>query len=233
MTGTVAYALSRKYIEDSLVGIGAIKGAPCEVDAITKTGGTTTITLKWTDTTGVDHYNSFDIEDGVSVVGAQIDTSGILWILLSDGNRVNCGKINNQFTVLPTPGATNVGAILQYVGSTTAQYVNGYFYECVLDGGTYKWVQKNVQPGGGSTATMLVGTLLAANWDANNEQTVTVNGVDSSTNGVIGLLNSATSTEIADARRALITVTTVGTNTISFKCEKVPAGDIGFGVLIF
>ena len=154
-------------------------------------------------------------------------------MLLSDGNRIPCGKVNSQFTVLPTPDATNVGAILQYVGPTDANYTNGYFYECVLDSGVYSWVQKNVQPSGGGAATMLVGTMLAANWDASNEQTVTVNGIDSSSNGVIGLLNSATDTEIADARKALITVKTVGTNTISFKCEKKPAGDIGFGVLIF
>lgn len=234
MTGTVAYALSRKYIEDSLIGIGALKGAPCEVDSITKTDGTTTITLKWTDTTGTDHFDSFDVEDGVGIAGASIDDKGNLKILLTDGTEIDCGKVNSQFTTMPTPSASNLGSVLQYVGNTTLQYTKGYFYECVLDGSVYKWEQIDVQEGGGGPvqpAKMLVGTMLAANW-VSGTQTVTVNGVSASTNGVIGLLNSATDTEIADARKALITVTSVGTNTVTFKCEQVPAGDISFGILI-
>ena len=150
MTGTVAYALSLKAINDALAGIGVIKGAPCEVDSISKVGSTTTITLKWTDTAGTDHYTSFDVEDGVGVSGATIDEKGDLYLVLTDGTRVNCGKVNSQFTTLPTPSATNVGAILQYVGATTSQYTNGFFYECVLDGGVYKWKQKDVQPNSGS-----------------------------------------------------------------------------------
>lgn len=230
----VTLALCRRYVNDSLIGIGALKGAPCEVDSISKTDLTTTITLKWTDTTGTDHFDSFDIEDGVGITGASIDDNGNLKILLTDGTEIDCGKVNSQFTTLPTPSASNVGAVLQYVGSTTSLYTKGYFYECVLDGSVYKWEQIDVQEGGGGPvqpAKMLVGTMLAANW-VGNTQTVTVNGVDASTNGVIGLLNSATDTEIADARKALLTVTSVRTNTVTFKCEKVPAGDISFGILI-
>lgn len=146
----------KKYVNDSLIGVGALKGAPCEVDSITKTDGTTTITLKWTDTTGTDHFDSFDVEDGVGVSGALIDENGDLYIVLTDGTRINCGKVNSQFTTLPSPSSTNVGTILQYVGTTTPQYTKGYFYECVLDGSTYKWRQKDVQPnnGGGSNGVV-------------------------------------------------------------------------------
>lgn len=148
MTGTTAYTLSLKAINDALVGIGAIKGAPCEVDSISKTGSTTTVTLKWTDTAGVDHKTSFDIEDGVGVSNAAIDEKGDLYLTLTDGTKINCGRVNSQFTTMPTPSATNVGAIIQYAGVSTSQFTNGFFYECILDGGVYKWVQKPVQPGG-------------------------------------------------------------------------------------
>lgn len=158
----VTLALCRRYVNDSLIGIGALKGAPCEVDGISKTNGITTVTLKWTDTTGVDHFDSFDIEDGVGVAGASIDDNGNLKILLTDGTEINCGKVNSQFTTLPTPSASNVGAILQYVGSTTSQYTNGYFYECVLDGGVYKWVQKDVQRNSGGGGSIQVTTFPTA-----------------------------------------------------------------------
>ena len=155
MTGTVSYALSRKYIEEALVGIGALKGVPCEVQSVNKVDTTTTVTLKWTDTSGVDHTTSFDIEDGISVVDADINESGNLILQLSDGTLIDCGKVNSQFITMPTPSASNVGAILQYAGMTTSDFTNGYFYECILDGGNYKWVQKAVQPGGGGSSQVV------------------------------------------------------------------------------
>lgn len=233
MTGTTAYALLKKYVDDTLVGMGALKGAPCEVQSINKVNGTTTVTLKWTDTAGTVHTQSFDIEDGISIVSVSVNTTGNLIIELSDGTKIDCGKINSQFTVLPTPGSDNVGAILQYVGPDTATYTKGYFYECVLDGGVYKWAQKDVQPNGGSggTSKMYIATLLATNW-VSGVQTVTINGITPSQNGVIGMLDGSSDAEIAAARKALITVTSVGINTVTFKCEQTPGVDITFGVLI-
>ncbi len=52
-----------------------------------------------------------------------------------------------QYDELPAASSTLVGKIYQYTGVTNVQYTNGYFYECVLDGGTYKWQQTNTQPG--------------------------------------------------------------------------------------
>ena len=143
------YAILKRYIDESLIGIGALKGAPCEVQGIHKADDITTVELKWEDTTGAVHTQTFDIADGISVVGAEVDVSGDLIINLSDGSIINCGKVNSQFTTLPTPSAANAGAILQYVGETTHDYTKGFFYECRLDGTEYKWIQKNVQPGGG------------------------------------------------------------------------------------
>jgi len=155
MTGNAAYVLSKKYTNDSLVGIGALKGAPCEVQSVNKVGSTTTVTLKWTDTNGIDHTTSFDIEDGNGIAGASIDEKGELIITLTDGTEIDCGKVNSQFTVMPTPSSSNVGAILQYVGATTSDFTNGYFYECILDGADYKWVPKAVQPGGGGSSQVV------------------------------------------------------------------------------
>jgi len=227
------YAILKKYINDSLIGIGALKGSPCEIDSITKEDGVTTITLKWTDTNGVDHFDSFDIMDGVSVIGATVDDTGNLKLLLSDGTEIDCGRVNSQFEELPVPSEANVGSILQYVGETTSQYVNGYFYECIKDGSVYKWVQKDVQPGTNGKAAMIIGTMLASNWNVSTkEQTVRVPGITSATDGVIGLLNSATDEEIEVAKRAEITVRRIGNETITFKCHKIPTDNISFGVWI-
>ena len=146
MDGVVAYLLSRKFTKDTVIGMGAIKGAPCQVQSINKVGKTTTITLKWEDNLGVDHTQDFEIEDGIDVSSATITSNGHLELTLSDGNTLDCGKVLPQYDTMPTPSSTYNGAIYQYIGSTTSSYTNGYYYKCVNDGGTYKWEQINVQP---------------------------------------------------------------------------------------
>lgn len=148
MDGIVALLLSKKFTKDTVIGMGAIKGAACQVQSINKVGKTTTITLKWEDNVGGVHTQAFDIEDGldgVSVSNATIKPNGHLELTLSNGNTIDCGKVLPQYDTMPTPSSSNEGQILQYIGTTTSNYTNGYFYECINDGGTYKWVEKLVQ----------------------------------------------------------------------------------------
>lgn len=54
-----------------------------------------------------------------------------------------------QVDTLPTPSASIAGQIVQYIGITSGNAENGYFYECIEDSttpGSYIWIQKNVQP---------------------------------------------------------------------------------------
>lgn len=148
MDGIIALLLSKKFTKDTVVGMGAIKGAACQVQSINKVGKITTVTLKWEDNTGGVHTQSFEIEDGadgVSVSNATINASGNLILTLSDGSTIDCGKVLPQYDTMPTPSSSNEGQILQYIGTTTSDYTNGYFYECINDSGVYKWVEKLVQ----------------------------------------------------------------------------------------
>ena len=151
MDGVVAYILSKSYTKKSLIGIGALAGAPCQVQSINKVGKTTTVTLKWEDNVGGVHTQAFDIEDGldgVSVTGATINNSGNLILSLSDGNDIDCGKVLPQYDTMPTPTVTNVGQVLQYIGATNVNYTKGYYYECIespVGSGTYVWKNIKVQ----------------------------------------------------------------------------------------
>ena len=151
MDGVVAYILSKKYTKDTVIGMGAIKGAPCEVQSVNKVGKTTTVTLKWEDTTGTSHTQSFDIEDGldgVSVTGATINSTGNLILTLSDSTTIDCGKVLPQYDTMPSPSASNAGQILQYIGVTNVNYTKGYYYECIeypVGSGTYIWKNIKVQ----------------------------------------------------------------------------------------
>lgn len=73
---------------------------------------------------------------------------------LYDGTDfVRLDKETIQISIMPTASADNVGEIYQYIGATTATYINGYFYKCVEDStttpSTYSWENVDVQTGGG------------------------------------------------------------------------------------
>ena len=53
-----------------------------------------------------------------------------------------------QVTTMPTASATEEGKIYQFVGTTDANYTNGYFYKCEGAGSpvVYSWTRVDVQP---------------------------------------------------------------------------------------
>ena len=73
----------------------------------------------------------------------------------ADNKLVAENEVTKAVDVMPTASADLVGTIVQYVGTTTVNYTNGYFYKCVSDGAitpTYSWVEV-ISGGGGSTVT--------------------------------------------------------------------------------
>lgn len=59
---------------------------------------------------------------------------------------------SSTFNTMPTADIGYLDKIVQYVGTTGANYTNGYFYKCVSDGGnpaTYSWSRVDVQPSSG------------------------------------------------------------------------------------
>lgn len=57
-------AMSQKYTNDSLVGVGAIKGSPCTIKEIVKENGINTITYEWTAEDGTKRTAVMTVEDG-------------------------------------------------------------------------------------------------------------------------------------------------------------------------
>ena len=63
----VSWLLSKKYTDNSLIGIGALKGAPCKVKSVIKKDGQNIVTLTWKDDLGVDHDTKLEINDGTPI----------------------------------------------------------------------------------------------------------------------------------------------------------------------
>lgn len=74
---------------------------------------------------------------------------------LADKNYVD--SKDSQVSTMPIASEDNLGKIVQYIGTTTSSYTNGYFYQVVSDGTTtptYSWENIDVQDSsGGSTYT--------------------------------------------------------------------------------
>lgn len=58
------------------------------------------------------------------------------------GSLVGSAGRDIQCNVVPDSATTVIGAIIQYIGQTDSNYINGYFYKNTSSG----WVQENVQP---------------------------------------------------------------------------------------
>lgn len=89
-------------------------------------------------------------------------------------------EVTKAVDTMPTASADLVGTIVQYVGTTTANYTNGYFYKCVSDGAvtpTYSWVE--VISGGGSGSSTLSGLTDVDLSSPTNEQVLTYDATSS------------------------------------------------------
>lgn len=113
------YALAKKYTDKAVEGLGAIKGADCRVDSVTPTTDGNKVTLSWTGTGGTVETTSFEVKNGVSIVGTTIDSNNKLIVTLSDGSEIDAGTINtikgdkgdNGFTPTITENPNNTNEI--------------------------------------------------------------------------------------------------------------------------
>lgn len=66
MKGIQAFALSKKFTEDTADSLGSLKGAPCQIDSIAydEEAGTVTITFSWTGTSGQVQTDTAVLHDG-------------------------------------------------------------------------------------------------------------------------------------------------------------------------
>ena len=96
MNAVTAYALNRQYTDESVEGLGTIKGADCRVESVVPITGGNRITLSWMGTSGTVQTKSFDVLDGYSIVGVSINEYDHLICTLSDGSTVDAGKLPEE-----------------------------------------------------------------------------------------------------------------------------------------
>lgn len=93
MIDVITLAIAEKYTRDSLVGLGALKGAPCTISKVEEVSDGTEVTFKWTGDNGSTNTRKIKVKDGISVVNAVINSNHHLILELSNGNAIDCGEI--------------------------------------------------------------------------------------------------------------------------------------------
>lgn len=115
-----------------------------------------------------------------------------------------------QVSTMPTASATENGKIYQFVGTTDANYTNGYFYKCVSDGqtpATYSWTQTDVQPqsGGLPSQTGQSGKFLTTDGtDASWSDKPLVNKAEGYQSVVINTNPNSTTTQVSGPYNVMV-----------------------------
>ena len=92
MRAEEAVSISNTYTENTVIGMGAIKGAPCTIKSITKSGNLNTVVFEWTDLENVKHESTMLVYDGADgfsptiVVKSSTATEYILTITDKNGS---------------------------------------------------------------------------------------------------------------------------------------------------
>ena len=78
---------SKTYTRESLLGLGAVKGAPCTIKSITEVDGGQKVTFEWTGTSGTKQTSEMTVKNGVSITGISDKGNGKFTLLFSDGSE--------------------------------------------------------------------------------------------------------------------------------------------------
>lgn len=103
----------KSYVKTTLVGMGALKGAPCQCVIATNQDGTHTVTMKWVDNEGDEHTDSFTVLNGQ--VGAVEDISDVQVTSLVNGQVLawdsTAGKWVNVTNSASVESLANIGDV--------------------------------------------------------------------------------------------------------------------------
>ena len=63
----VTYAASRKYVEETVIGLGGLKGAPATIKSIVHQNGVNIVTFEWTGDSGTKQQQTMEVYDGTPI----------------------------------------------------------------------------------------------------------------------------------------------------------------------
>ena len=96
LNGKQAYAIAKKYTNDTVIGLGGIKGKNCIIQSAIKTNGITDVIFQWTADNDVVQTTSIQVADGqddIAITNVDVNEFNHLICMLSDGTIIDAGEI--------------------------------------------------------------------------------------------------------------------------------------------
>ena len=126
----------KSFVKATLVGMGALKGAPCQCVITTNADGTHKVTMMWVDNAGNSHSDSFDVLNGQ--VGDLKDLGDVTLAGLQEGQTLSWDAANQKWVNTQNSATVNT---LNAVGDVTITSVQDGEV-LVWDDTASKWVNK-------------------------------------------------------------------------------------------
>lgn len=142
----VTYALAKKYTDNTVIGLGGLKGAPCKVKSVVKTDGRSVVTLEWKSDTGVVQTSEVYVNDGVSVWISGRDYA-VNDVVIKDDQLYICNTANSDITFndskwdVVISGGNSDFNIIDTLAERPASLpsTDRKIYYCIEDGNFYLW----------------------------------------------------------------------------------------------
>lgn len=151
--------LIKTYVNATLIGMGALKGAPCQCEIVTNADGTHTVTMKWIDNEGDAHTDDFTVLNGQ--VGDIENLGDVVITSLADGQVLAWDSDTSKWVNVSNSATVNS---LDAVGDVTITSVqNGQ--TLVWDSTANKWVNANLLALGETSSTAYRGDRGKAAYD--------------------------------------------------------------------
>lgn len=93
------FIANRKYTEDTVIGLGAIRGKNCTISRVEKEDDTVEVTFLWTADNGTQQTAKAILKDGKAGVGikaVEIDTDNHLVVTYTDDTTYDAGELPNS-----------------------------------------------------------------------------------------------------------------------------------------
>lgn len=112
LTPEEVYALLSARIKNTALGLGAVKGAPCTISSIVRSGDTNVVTFQWTGTNGKTQTSTMIVKDGKSAYQSAVDNGFVGteqdWLLSLQGSGSGTSSGNCDPTSCPCIRYTNI-----------------------------------------------------------------------------------------------------------------------------
>ena len=125
MTAEESLAVSKTFTKNTVIGMGAVKGAPCTVKSIEPVPTGNRITFEWEDKNGGKHTSDFTVKDGLTVSDIQFNDDNCLVVTFTDGSTLTSDAIRTDDSI--TDSSTKPAqsrAVKMYADMADSQTLN-------------------------------------------------------------------------------------------------------------